>query len=99
MLCKELTPEEKIKHWDFCPKGLDEKKIKIRGIPMSYEGKMTINGISEFVKKREKVEVAPIFSGDNKIIYCFSVELALELFKNNHILKEDEKMRHVITFE
>lgn len=102
MLKKELTVEEKIKHWDFCPKGFiknNEKRIKLRGIPMSYEGEMTLDKIAAFVKKRKKVEVSPIFSGDNKAIYCFSVILALKLLSNGHTLKEDQKIRHTITFE
>ncbi len=78
-----------IKGWDF-------NSREVRGclfstpIPISYQGRMSIEEIEKFLKNRDQ-RVMPIFSGDGKAIYCFSPQLAKEFIKKGHELLPELK--------
>lgn len=81
-----------VRNWDFNSAPCSETKtICITPIPISYEGNLTFSEIESKIQKRRRVEISPIFSGDNKVIYCFSRELAKYFLTNEHKLVIEAK--------
>lgn len=76
-----------VRNWDFnSDPCVETKEICITPIPISYEGNLTLSEIELMIKKRKSVDIPPIFSADDRVICCFSRELAKYLLKNEHKL-------------
>ena len=85
--------DELIEKWDFLnPEFISDNEGKSKcktptvPIPMSMDGEMTMNQIEDFISENETIPMSPIFSGDDKVIYCFSRSLANMLLNNGHTL-------------